>query len=295
MVSPNNRKQYKAAASYQVRIPYGSSVNHSRTQDAFPTAKGVAYRIKTVERVAFAGPVYNLSVKEDESYVAEGRAVHNCSFDAPVEGAYFAEALNALALQGRVCSVPVDLSAPVVSAWDLGVHDYCSIWLFQAIGKELHFVDYMMDVGRGLDYWAGQLRARAAEGGYEYRCHLLPHDIEHREISSAKSRRQTLMDLIPATEPIITVPRVSSKEDAINAARAMLGASWFDEARCKTGLAMLRGYHKSSMGLPVHGPGPHSHGADAYQTGAVGFHLISGLSASMRRMGAMRRRIRGLV
>ena len=27
-----------------------------------------------------------------------------CSFDAPVEGAYFAEALNALALQNRVCA-----------------------------------------------------------------------------------------------------------------------------------------------------------------------------------------------
>jgi hypothetical protein len=58
---------------------------------------------------------------------------------------------------------------------------------------------------------------------------------------------------------------------------------------------MLRGYHKSAMGQPVHGPGPHSHGADAFQTAAVGFHLVSGLSASMLRRGAMRRKIRGIV
>jgi hypothetical protein len=90
-----------------------------------------------------------------------------CSFDAPVEGAYFAEALNALALQNRVCPVPVDLAAPVVSAWDLGVHDYTSIWLFQIIGKELHFVDYMMEVSRGLDYWASELRKRKTEGGFD--------------------------------------------------------------------------------------------------------------------------------
>jgi hypothetical protein len=58
---------------------------------------------------------------------------------------------------------------------------------------------------------------------------------------------------------------------------------------------MLRGYHKSAMGQPVHGPGPHSHGADAFQTAAVGFHLVSGLSASLLRSGPMRRRLRGIV
>jgi hypothetical protein len=91
------------------------------------------------------------------------------------------------------------------------------------------------------------------------------------------------------------VPRISSKEDSINAARAMLGSSWFDAQKCKTGLAMLRGYHKSAMGQPVHGPGPHSHGADAYQTAAVGFHMVTGLSASMLRRGSLRRHIRGVI
>ena len=218
-----------------------------------------------------------------------------CSFDAPVEGAYFTEALNALTLQGRICSVPVDLSVPVITAWDLGVHDYCSIWWHQIVGREIHFIDYEMAVGKGLDYWAGRLSKKKAEAGYEYRCHLLPHDVEHREISTAKSRRSSLTDLIPRSEPIITVPRIKAKEDAINAARAMLGSSYFDQEKCKVGLAMLRGYHKSAMGLPVHGPGPHSHGADAFQTAALGFHLVAGLSAASLRAGAMRRRIRGLV
>ena len=151
-----------------------------------------------------------------------------CSFDAPVEGAYFAEALNALALQGRVCAAPVDLSRPVITAWDLGVHDYCSIWWWQIVGKEVHFVDYEMAVGKGLDHWASVIRKKALAGGYEYRCHLLPHDIEAREISSAKSRRATLSELIPHDEPIITVPRIRSKEDGIHAARAMLGSAYFD-------------------------------------------------------------------
>jgi hypothetical protein len=218
-----------------------------------------------------------------------------CSFDAPVEGAYFAEALNTLTLQNRVTAVPVDLAAPVVTSWDLGVHDYCSIWWWQNVGREVHFIDYAMAVGKGLDHWAKVLREKKAQGGFDYRCHLLPHDIEAREISSGRSRRATLDELIPKSEPIITVPRIRSKEDGINAARSLLGSAYFDALRCKTGLAMLRGYHKSAMGQPVHGPGPHSHGADAFQTAAVGFHLISGLSASMLRRGPMRRHIRGIV
>ena len=218
-----------------------------------------------------------------------------CSFDAPVEGAYFSDALNALSLQGRVCPVPPDLATPVNTAWDLGVHDYCSIWWWQTVGREVHFIDYAMGVGKGLDFWSKVLRDRKTAGGYQYRCHLLPHDIEAREISSARSRRATLSELIPNDEPIITVPRIRSKEDGINAARSMLGSAWFDAVRCKTGLAMLRGYHKSAMGQPVHGPGPHSHGADAFQTAAVGFHLVTGLSASALRRGAIRRHIRGIV
>jgi len=218
-----------------------------------------------------------------------------CSFDAPVENAYYSEALNLLASDGRVCSVPVDLAAPVISAWDLGVHDYTSIWLWQAVGKEVHFIDFMMAPGKGLDYWAGELRKRAATRKFEYRCHLLPHDIEAREISTAKSRRQTLEELLPKTEPIITVPRISSVEDGINAARSLLGSSYFDGTLCRQGLAMLRGYHRSAMGQPVHGPGPHSHGADAFRTAALGFQLVHGLSASILRPGRLRRRIRGVV
>jgi hypothetical protein len=93
-----------------------------------------------------------------------------------------------------------------------------------------------MDVGKGLDHKAGELPRKKTERGFEYRCHLLPHDIEAREISTSRSRRQTLEGLIPRDEPIITVPRISSVEDGINAARALMGSAYFDERRCKQAL-----------------------------------------------------------
>ena len=172
-----------------------------------------------------------------------------CSFDAPVEGAYFAEALNALAAQGRVCQVPVDLAAPVMTAWDLGVHDYCSIWWWQNVGREVHFVDYA-DGGRQgpRPLGAGHAREeglRAASTTTATSCRTT----SRRAKSPPPSRdAPPCSELIPHDEPIITVPRIRSKEDGIHAARAMLGSAFFDADKCKIGLAMLRGYHKSQDG-----------------------------------------------
>ena len=216
-----------------------------------------------------------------------------CSFDAPVEGSYYGEILNKLATQGRICSVPVDLAVPVITAWDLGIHDYCCIWLYQICGKEIHFIDYIQHDGKGLDYYANELRLRANKGGYVYKAHCLPHDVEAREISTGQSRRSYLIDQLD--EPVITAP-FAPPEDGIAAARGLLGLSYFDQVKCRKGLAMLRGYRKNKMGNPVHGPEPYSHGADAYRTFACAFHLVGGLSASLSRgQGRLRRQIRGLI
>lgn len=216
-----------------------------------------------------------------------------CSFDAPVEGSYYGEILNKLSLQGRVTSVPVDLSQPVITAWDLGIHDYCCIWFYQICGREIHFVDYIQENGKGLDYYAQELRLRAKKGGYVFKAHCLPHDVEARELSTGQSRRAFLTEQLD--EPIITAP-FANPDDGIAAARGLLGMSWFDQVKCRKGLAMLRGYRKNRMGRPVHGPEPYSHGADAYRTFACAFHLVGGLSASQA-LGTkrLRRKIRGLV
>jgi phage terminase large subunit len=216
-----------------------------------------------------------------------------CSFDAPVEGSYYAEILNTLALQGRICRVPPDLSVPAVTAWDLGIHDFTCIWVYQVAGREIHFIDYLQNSGKGLDFYTRELQVRASKGGYVFKAHCLPHDVEARELGTGQSRKVTLMGLVD--EPVVVAPR-SSPEDGIAAARGLLGMSWFDQVQCRKGLSMLRGYRKNKMGNPVHGPEPYSHGADAYRTFATSFHLVGGLSASIARGGQrLRRKIRGLV
>ena len=215
-----------------------------------------------------------------------------CSFDAPVEGAYYAEILNSLASQGRITKVPVDLSQPVITAWDLGIHDYTCIWLYQVAGREVHFIDYIQDNNKDLGHYTDLLRLKAKAGGYKFKAHCLPHDVEARELQTGQSRRAFLENELD--EVIITAP-MASPEDGIAASRGLMGVSWFDAVNCKKGLAMLRGYRRGKMGKPVHGPGPHSHGADAFRTFATAFHMVGGYRSRRLGQGALRRKIRGLV
>jgi phage terminase large subunit len=212
------------------------------------------------------------------------------AFDAPVEGAYYTEAMNALQQQHRVTTVPVDLSASLISGWDIGIHDFTCVWLFQIAGRELHFVDYVEDRGHKGPHYLELIERKAKGWGVPFKAHILPHDVEVREWGSAESRRITLMN--STSTPILTADRVSDA-DGVGAVRGVLGVAWFDEQRCRRGLARLRGYKRSKFGTPVHDDS--SHGADAMKTVAVGLPLVTALSSSLSLGGRLRRRIRGLV
>jgi hypothetical protein len=209
-----------------------------------------------------------------------------CSFDAPVEGAYYQDAMNTLQNAGRVTKVSPDLNSSVFTGWDLGISDMQCIWFGQLAGREIHWLNYLEDKGRKLSHYAEAVARYASDSGVTYRAHLLPHDVAVRELGTGHSRRQELSDLLDA--PVITVPR-HDPTDGIAAARGVLGMSWFDAVKCKRGLARLRSYRRGKTGTPVHDDA--SHGADAFRTAAVGLPLISGLS----RPGRLRRMIRGLV
>ena len=211
------------------------------------------------------------------------------SFSAPVEGAYYNDALTSLALQGRVTKVPIDLNTGVITAWDLGMRHLQVVWLFQIAGRELHWIDYIEGRGKALSHYVNLLHLKAKVGGFDYRAHLLPHDVEVRELATGHSRRHELVNLL--AEPVITVPNHST-DDGITATRAALGTSWFEETATRKGLARLRAYRKGKNGNAIADEAEDA--ADAFRTGCVGLPLISsGFNA--RHGQRLRRRIRGLV
>lgn len=263
-------REINCAESYVVRISYGFKVNHSSLRQVFPTRYGIASRVTEVGNVSYKGKVYNLSVKQDESYVAGGIAVHNCSFSAALVSAYYGKAMAQAEDEGRITGVAHDPSVLVDTYWDLGINDTTVVWFGQRVGREMHWIDHIETSGKGLDEYVRDLKS-GHRAKYTYGSHYLPHDAAARELGTGKTREETLRSL--GLKNTIIVPR-QSVADGINATRLLLAVSWFDKEKCERGIHALKNYqrewdskNKIFKDTPKHDWASHS--ADAFRTAAT--------------------------
>ncbi len=158
------------------------------------------------------------------------------SFDAAVEGSYYATLLQKADEEKRIGSVPYDPGAEVHAAFDLGIGDSTAIWLAQFVGKEIRLVDYIENNGVALDWYARALRERP----YTYAPLILPHDAQARELGTGKSRTEMLEGLGFSCK---IAPRLGV-QDGIEAVRRMLPRTWIDEHKCEAGLRAVRDYRE---------------------------------------------------
>ena len=191
-----------------------------------------------------------------------------CSFEAAIQGAYYAQEMKTATSDGRVTNVPYDPAVGVTTAWDLGIGDSTAIFFAQYVGQEIRIIDYYESSGVGLDHYAKVL----SEKGYHYVEHILPHDVQVKELGTGKSRVETL-DALGISD--ITIAPKLAVDDGIQAARSMIARCWFDEEDCARGIEALRQYRrefderlKTWRGRPLHDWT--SHGADAFRYLAVG-------------------------
>jgi len=190
-----------------------------------------------------------------------------CSFDAPVEGAYYGSLLHEADNENRVTKIPKDELAKIVCSWDLGVSDSTCIWVAQIVGKEIQLIDCTENHGVGLDYYVSWLR----DNGYDKGQQILPHDVRVREMTTGRSRLEVLME---AGLDVTVAPSLSIA-DGIQAVRRMLPRCWFDMERTKNGLVALRNYRREFnekqnvfYDKPVHDWS--SHFADSFRYLAIG-------------------------
>lgn len=201
---------------------------------------------------------------DDSLYLQE----YMCSFEVPIQGAYYGKLLRQATEDGRVTSVPYDPYTQVDTYWDLGVGDSTAIWFIQTVGKEIHVIDYYETSGEGLQHYIKYLQ----EKPYVYGRHVAPHDIEVRELSSGKSRKETALNLGIVFD---VAPRLPI-DDGINSVRSILPRCWFDKENTKQGLNALKFYHKvyddknqTYKLRPEHDWS--SHGADAFRIFGVSY------------------------
>jgi len=200
----------------------------------------------------------------DEQYERE----FECSFDAPVPGAYYAKLIQIAEKQQRITRVPYDPSFQVMTAWDLGVDDMTSIWFIQHVGRERRIIDFYENSGFGFDHYVGTLNSR----GYAYAKHFLPHDVEARDVGTAIKRIDTLRKLGLKNIEVVSRELV---EEGISAVRQILPACYFDAQACERGLLALKQYRsawdeKENQPLPRPKHDWTSHAADAFRYYAMG-------------------------
>ena len=195
------------------------------------------------------------------------RQEFECSFDAAVEGSYFGQIINRLESENHIQSIPRDDICRTVTAWDLGMGDSTAIWVAQIAGSEIRLIAYYENHGVGLDNYVKWLR----DNDYHKAEHILPHDVQVRELGTGKSRLEVLQD---AGLEIRVAPRMSV-DDGIQAVRRLLPRCWFNVPNVQIGLNCLRNYRRAYdekrkifFERPLHDWS--SHGSDAFRYLAIG-------------------------
>ena len=204
-----------------------------------------------------------LMYREHPSYAEE-------AFFAKIEGAYYGEQIARMRMESRICSVPINPNVPVDTWWDLGWDDYMVIILTQTIGGEIHFVDWYMDHGYGLEHYAKYLKELAVERNFFFGDHIAPNDIGVHELGTGKTRAETALQFG------LKFKRTPQRDvmDGINLVRGLFPTFWVDEEHCGELFDTLATYHKEwdpNLGAykdkPKHDES--SHAADALRYGVT--------------------------
>lgn len=189
-----------------------------------------------------------------------------CSFEASVKGAVYADEIRKAREQKRIGVVPYDRTCLVETFWDIGYGDSTAIWFVQVVMNEIHLIDYYENSGQPIDHYAGIVRTR----GYSYARHVGPHDLDKHEFGTGKTIKESAQKAGIYFE---VCPQLGL-EEGINAARQLFTRCYFDQEKCRDGLEALMNYRwdfnsriDEYKPVPVHDWA--SHGADAFRYMAI--------------------------
>lgn len=186
-----------------------------------------------------------------------------CDFDASLPWAYYAKQFRYLEDHEQICNVPIEPDIPVNVYMDLWVSDSMVLWFVQYIWKEIRVIDYYSNNQEQISHYSKIMR----EKEYYYWTLYLPHDWANRNSETLKSPIQVFKDLWRTR--VIWLPRIKSKDNAIEAVRSTLRRCRFDQKRCYDGINAMKSYAKvrdeqKRMWKPIHDWASHPSDAFSY-------------------------------
>lgn len=159
------------------------------------------------------------------------------AFETANEGYYFAHAMSKARTDRRICHLPPDDHALKFSAWDIGISDSTAIWVFQVVGKEIHFLDYYENSGEILSHYVKWLKDRP----YMIEKHFMPFDAAGREKATGKAYVDYARDMGMK----VTLLKKSDNELVdIELVRSFFPRVWFDQTKCTQGIKVVENFRK---------------------------------------------------
>lgn len=178
------------------------------------------------------------SAMSDDQYAQE----MECSFEAAIQGAYYAREMQWLEDNGHIGNVPHDPALSVDVWFDLGYNDATSLWFIQSErnGFRHRVIRHYANSGENIAHYAGVLNELKAKG-YVYGRIVMPHDAKAKDLKTGKSLEEIMSDLGIKVE---VLERTDDIIRDIELVRQMLPKCWFDRENCKDGLEAMKQYRK---------------------------------------------------
>jgi hypothetical protein len=150
----------------------------------------------------------------------------------------------------------------------LGISDATAIWFVQVINREIRVIAYR----EWTDTSMAEVIKAVKDLPYTYERHYGPHDLEVRDLTHGRTRRDFARGLGIDFDVVKKTPIA----DGIEAGRVLMRRVWIDEQGCDQGITALEQYRKDwddkrqvFRDHPLHDWT--SHCADAWRYFAVAF------------------------
>lgn len=153
-------------------------------------------------------------------------------YDTSFHGHYYAKLLDEAQQDGRITNVPKKAGCDIVNVWDLGRSDATAIWVYQIVGLQVRFIDYMQGNFEDLDYYADWIK----KNNYNEYCYL-PHDAKHKRLGQKGSIKDQLSNM--GINNIKVLP-ASSVDATRRLAKTLLKECYIDKEKCADGIHVLR-------------------------------------------------------
>ena len=192
-----------------------------------------------------------------------------CSFNAAITGAYYAEEMAIAEAEGRITIRKYDRRLPTVVALDLGWSDLTTAWWAQVEGNQVYVIRCRA--------WQHSTLAQVIEDirkhGWPVACFICPHDIQVTEFQTGIARVQVLYER--GCRVHVCRGKPGSLAEGIDGVRNLLPRCVFDQDDCSTGIEALvqyRSKYDDLLGVQAKNPVHDwtSHYADGFRTLAEG-------------------------